>query len=89
MRDRFLTYEGVLRELQIEENELDRLVLDGQLNPVAYPDGLRFPIEEVMNFKEEREGMQTIVLDIPEKPSLPRSVAPGDGRPGQDRVPTT
>lgn len=61
MGPEYLSYEGVLVELQLEEEELDEMLQDGKL--AAIPDGsgrIWFLKSQVSSLKEDREGMQTI-----------------------------
>lgn len=62
----FLTPIEVLKELQIEEDELMQLVSDGDLLAIGDGDDLRFHREEVMKLKEEREANPTASLKTPD-----------------------
>ena len=65
MSQAYLTYEAVLRILQIEEDELDTLIVEGTLHAIPEDEGMRFLSAEVEAAKEDREGMKTIVLQKP------------------------
>jgi hypothetical protein len=73
MADEIMTYDHVLRELQIDEEELEELVRDGSLRPADSDEGPRFARAEVVALKDELEAMKTIRMDkTPEaKPPVP------------------
>jgi hypothetical protein len=63
MTESYLTYEAVLRELQIEDSEMERLILDGSLHRIDTDEGPRFLKAQVEAIKDDMEAMKTIVLD--------------------------
>ncbi|MCZ6690954.1 MAG: hypothetical protein O7H41_15295 [Planctomycetota bacterium] len=62
MDEAYLSFEGTLRELQIEEDELYDLIAKQTLNPAVKTDGLHFLRSEVIEVKEDREAGETIVM---------------------------
>lgn len=64
MGPEYLSYEGVLAELQLDEDDLDQMIQDGQI--AAIPDGqgkMWFLRTQISALKEDREGMQTITWE--------------------------
>ncbi len=62
MDEDYLSFEGTLRELQIEEEELYDRIAKQILNPAVKTDGLHFLRSEVIAIKEDREAGETIVM---------------------------
>src|SRR5438132_5622567 len=58
----YMTFEDVLAELQIDEEELKKLVSQGELR--GFRDGLsmKFKKDDVLNLKQGRETEPTIIL---------------------------
>lgn len=71
MAEEHLTIEEVLRELQIDEKELERLVDQGSLRKVDSDGGPRFHRDDVAAIKEDLEAMKTINVHKPPKKDPP------------------
>ena len=76
MDEVYLSFEGTLRELQIEEDELYDLIAKQTLNPVVKPDGFHFLRSEVIAVKDDRVAGETIVM--PKKKIDPNPATPDD-----------
>lgn len=63
MTGEYMTYEGVLRELQCEEEELDGFIAEGSLMRFETAEGPRYLRAQVLAIKEDLEAMKTIALD--------------------------
>ena len=73
-----LSLEAVLRELQIDETELDELIAAGDLHPRGDGADRRFDPDEVWEVRQRKEGYPTIPLfDL--KQILPRKKEEGEG----------
>jgi hypothetical protein len=62
MADQFYTFEDVLRELQIDEDELKRLVSQGELRGFRDGASMKFRRDDVDRLKKGRETEPTIIL---------------------------
>lgn len=62
----FFTFDEVLKELQIDESELQQLIADGELTAIRESDELKFHWEEVRRIREEREESPTATLRSPD-----------------------
>lgn len=62
MATEYLNFEEVLRELQVDENELKQLVSDGDLRGFRDADSMKFKREDVLKVKKGRETEPTIIL---------------------------
>lgn len=62
MATEYLKFEEVLKELQIDEEELKQLVSDGDLRGFRDADSMKFKREDVLKVKKGRETEPTIIL---------------------------
>ena len=62
MATEFLTFDEVLRELQIDEEELKKLVSGGDLRGFRDGDSMKFKHSDVLKVKKGRETEPTIIL---------------------------
>jgi len=62
MNQEQMSIEAVLRELQIDEAELEELIEDGDLHPKGEGAARRFSADEVHEIKAKKEGYPTIPL---------------------------
>ncbi len=62
MAQKPISVEAVLRELQIDESELDDLISDGDLHPTGEGVGRLFDPLEVYEIKQRKEGYPTIPM---------------------------
>ncbi|TET38966.1 MAG: DNA-binding protein [Planctomycetota bacterium] len=58
----FYTFEEVMQELQIDEEELKRLISQGELRGFRDGDEIKFRRDDVLNLKKNRETEPTIIL---------------------------
>ena len=58
----YMTFQEVLEELQIDEEELKRLVSNAELRGFRAGSSMKFKREDVMNLKQGRETEPTIIL---------------------------
>jgi len=67
----YLSFEEALEELQVDEEELKKMVSDEEIR--AFRDGgkLKFKVDEVLRVKEKREEQPTIILPTDEPTGLP------------------
>jgi hypothetical protein len=67
----YLSFEEALEELQVDEEELKKMVSDEEIR--AFRDGgkLKFKVDEVLRVKEKREEQPTIILPTEEATALP------------------
>lgn len=79
-----LSIEAVLRELQIDEAELEDLVNDGDLHPTGEGDQRRFDPSEVHEIKQRKEGYPT--MPMPDLEELKEFLAREDADDGEDGV---
>jgi hypothetical protein len=59
---KYMTFEDVLAELQIDEEELKKLVSQGELRGFRDGRSMKFKTDDVLNLKEGRETEPTIIL---------------------------
>ena len=72
MADEFFNFEQVLNELQIDEEELKRLVSQGELRGFRDGASMKFRVDDVNRLKKGRETEPTIILtDSDAEISLP------------------
>ncbi len=62
MAAEYMTFEDVLKELQIDEEELKKLVSQGELRGFREGKSMKFKKEDVVNLKKGRETEPTIIL---------------------------
>ena len=62
MSEEPISIEAVLRELQIDESELEDLIADGDLHPTGEGNGRRFDPKEVHEVKQRKEGYPTMPM---------------------------
>ncbi len=58
----YMTFQEVLEELQIDEDELKRLVSNAELRGFRAGSSMKFKRDDVMNLKQGRETEPTIIL---------------------------
>ena len=58
----YMTFQEVLEELQIDEEELKRLVSNAELRGFRAGSSMKFKRDDVMNLKQGRETEPTIIL---------------------------
>jgi hypothetical protein len=58
----YMTFQDVLEELQIDEDELKRLVSNAELRGFRAGSSMKFKRDDVMNLKQGRETEPTIIL---------------------------
>ena len=58
----FYTFDEVMQELQIDEEELKRLISQGELRGFRDGDEIKFRRDDVLNLKKNRETEPTIIL---------------------------
>lgn len=59
---KYMTFEDVLAELQIDEDELKKLVSQGELRGFRDGRSMKFKTDDVLNLKQGRETEPTIIL---------------------------
>ena len=57
-----MTFQDVLKELQIDQEELERLVSNAELRGIRTGNHMEFARTDVMNLKQEREIEPTIMV---------------------------
>jgi hypothetical protein len=62
MPGEFFTFKEVLQELQIDQNELQRLITQGEIRAYRDASGLKFKDEDVARLKKARETEPTVIL---------------------------
>ncbi len=58
----YMSFEDVLKELQVDEEELKKLVSQGELRGFRDGTSMKFKKEDVLNLKKGRESEPTIIL---------------------------
>jgi hypothetical protein len=58
----YMSFEDVLKELQVDEEELKKLVSQGELRGFRDGTSMKFKKEDVLNLKKGREAEPTIIL---------------------------
>src|SRR5438270_11887841 len=58
----YMSFEDVLKELQVDEEELKKLVSQGELRGFRDGTSMKFKKEDVLNLKKGRETEPTIIL---------------------------
>ncbi len=58
----FMSFEEVLKELQIDEGELKKLISRGELRGFREGKSMKFKKEDVLNLKKGREAEPTVIL---------------------------
>lgn len=56
-----ITYDEALLELQVSREELDHMVLKGQLKPIRQDGEVRFSFDEIQNMKKDVESKPTMM----------------------------
>ena len=78
--------EAVLRELQIDESELEDLITDGDLHPTSEGTSRRFDPEEVHEIKQRKEGYPT--MPMPDLEDLRELLEQDDDGDEEERTPS-
>lgn len=70
MADEFISFDKVLRDLQMQEDELKRLVSEGEIRAFRDQDKMKFKKEDVERFRRARDASKDETLskeDVPEE----------------------
>lgn len=70
MADEFISFDKVLRDLQMQEDELKRLVSEGEIRAFRDQDKMKFKKEDVDRFRRARDASKDETLakeDVPEE----------------------
>lgn len=69
MADEFISFDKVLRELQMQEEELKRLVSEGEIRAFRDQDKMKFKKEDIERFRKARPSDKdaTVSKDVPEE----------------------
>jgi len=67
----YLSFEEALEELQVDEEELKKMVSDEEIRAFRDSGKLKFKVDEVLRVKERREEQPTIILPTEEPSGLP------------------
>ena len=62
MAEEYMSFEDVLKELQVSEEELQSMVSDAQLRAYRDEDTMKFRRADVENLREQRQTEQTVIL---------------------------
>ena len=68
MADEFISFDKVLRELQMQEEELKRLVSEGEIRAFRDQDKMKFKKEDVERFRRARDASKDETLSKEEVP---------------------
>ncbi len=71
MSDDFLSFEKVMRELQLEEDELKKLVSAGEIRAFRDADQMKFKKEDIVGFQKIQDGSEPDVIDLLEDDQEP------------------
>ncbi len=70
MADEFISFDKVLRDLQMQEDELKRLVSEGEIRAFRDQDKMKFKKDDVERFRRARDASKDETLskeDVPEE----------------------
>ena len=68
MADEFISFDKVLRDLQMQEDELKRLVSEGEIRAFRDQDKMKFKKEDVERFRRARDASKEETLSKEEVP---------------------
>ncbi|MEW6742422.1 MAG: hypothetical protein AB1486_06655 [Planctomycetota bacterium] len=75
MAEDFYSFEKVLRELKLQEDELKRLVSEGEIRAFRDQGSMKFKKEDIESFRKRATGESKDVIEALEKESTPSSAS--------------